>query len=389
MKRTISFKLFFSVLWRGLCQVFLFFCRLFGIKDGCTYTRKVWLLTTGIIATLILLICMVLLWSFLNEVVYQKWIRPYTSNEVYICKNISNRIEFQEMYFNNEGRVYDNVRKKVLIKNVDWVYKSKDNDSLAVFSQNGRRGYLSRYTGKIVIPAIYTRAWVFSEGLAAVERNGELLFIDHSGQAVIDKEFEVAAEEPVYVFINGYCRVQDTVSGKNGLIDRQGNWALKPEYDQIWNVYGLWKVEKEGKCGVFSETIDTLCTPDKTDISIYEDYIDVRFSDHTAKLLDHKGNVLVDFVIDEISNIHYNTTTLYPYETDGVYSEASVNAVADCLKYMVRNSYDQFYGLMDRNGNRITPPDYESIEAITKDLYLCLPQGIIINNQGKRVSDKD
>ena len=332
---------------------------------------------------------MVLLWSFLNEVVYQKWIRPYTSNEVYICKNISNRIEFQEMYFNNEGRVYDNVRKKVLIKNVDWVYKSKDNDSLAVFSQNGRRGYLSRYTGKIVIPAIYTRAWVFSEGLAAVERNGELLFIDHSGQAVIDKEFEVAAEEPVYVFINGYCRVQDTVSGKNGLIDRQGNWALKPEYDQIWNVYGLWKVEKEGKCGVFSETIDTLCTPDKTDISIYEDYIDVRFSDHTAKLLDHKGNVLVDFVIDEISNIHYNTTTLYPYETDGVYSEASVNAVADCLKYMVRNSYDQFYGLMDRNGNRITPPDYESIEAITKDLYLCLPQGIIINNQGKRVSDKD
>lgn len=387
MKRKISFKLFFSVLWRGLCQVFLFFCRLFGIKDGCAYTRKVWLLTTGIIATLILLISMVLLWSFLNEVVYQKWIRPYTSNEVYICKNISNRIEFQEMYFNNEGRVYDNVRKKVLIKNVDWVYKSKDNDSLAVFSQNGRRGYLSRYTGKIVIPAIYTRAWVFSEGLAAVERNGELLFIDHSGQAVIDKEFEVAAEEPVYVFINGYCRVQDTVSGKNGLIDRQGNWALKPEYDQIWNVYGLWKVEKEGMCGVFSETMDTLCTPDKTDISIYEDYIDVRFSDHTAKLLDHKGNVLVDFVIDEISNIHYNTTTLYPYETDGVYSEAAVNAVADCLKYMVRNSYDQFYGLMDRNGHRITPPDYESIEAITKDLYLCLPQGIIINNQGKRVTD--
>ena len=387
MKRKISFKLFFSVLWRGLCQVLLFFCRLFGIKDGCTYTRKVWLLATGIIATLILLISMVLLWSFLNEVVYRKWLRPYTSNEVYICKNISNHIVFQKMYFNHEGQIYDNVQNKVLMKSVDWVYKSKDNDSLAVFSQNGRRGYLSRYTGKIVIPAIYTRAWVFSEGLAAVERDGELLFIDHSGQTVIDKKFEVAAEEPEYVFINGYCRMQDTVSGKNGLIDRRGNWALKPEYDQIWDVHGLWKVEKEGLCGVFSETMDTLCTPDKIDISVYEDAIDVRLADHTAKRLDHKGNVLVDFVIDEISDIHYDTTTLYPYESDGVYSEATVGAVADCLKYMVRNGYAQYYGLMDRNGKRITPPDYESIEAITKDLYLCLPQGVIINNQGKRVTD--
>ena len=44
-----------------------------------------------------------------------------------------------------------------------------------------------------------------------------------------------------------------------------------------------------------------------------------------------------------------------------------------------------YYGLMDRNGKRITPPVFTSIEAIGMDLYFCKPQGIVINGKGKRV----
>ena len=40
---------------------------------------------------------------------------------------------------------------------------------------------------------------------------------------------------------------------------------------------------------------------------------------------------------------------------------------------------------MDRNGKRITLPEYTSIEAVGKDLYLCQPHGIIINGKGQQV----
>lgn len=385
MKKRVSVKMFFAVLWRGVCQVFHAIGRLFGIKDGCSYTRTVWRLATGVIATLVLIVSVALLWTFLDEVVYREWIRPYTSERVYRCKNLSSRIVFQRLYYQESGRVYDNVKKEVVLENVDWAYTSSDNDSLAVFAQKEKRGYLNRFTGEVVIPAIYSRAWVFSEGLAAVEKEGELLFIDHKGQVVIDKDFAVMGDEPIYAFKNGYCEMKNSLDGKNGLIDRQGNWALLPEYDWVGNSYGLWKVRKDDSFGLFSAEMDTMFSADKVEISIVEDIIEVRYKNHTAKRFDHEGNLLVDFVIDEISTIRYETMELRSCESSEEYDEYMIHDVADCQVYMVRCDYTEYYGLMDRRGRRITSPDYESIEAIAKDLYLCQPQGIIINNKGERV----
>lgn len=385
MKKRVSVKMFFTVLWRGVCQVFRAIGRLFGIKDGCSYTRTIWRLATGVIATLVLIVSVALLWTFLDEVVYREWIRPYTSKKVYKCKDLSSRIVFQRLYYQESGRVYDNVAKKVVLEDVDWVSMSSDSDSLAVFAQKEKRGYLNRFTGEVVIPAIYTRAWVFREGIAAVEKDGELLFIDHAGQVVIDKDFTVVGEDPIYAFQNGYCEIKNSLDGKSGLIDRQGNWVILPEYDWIWNCYGLWKVRKGDSFGLFSAEMDTMFSADKVEISIVEDIIEVRYKNHTAKRFDHEGNLLVDFVIDEISTMRYETLELHPCESSEGYDEYMIHDVADCQMYMVRCDYTEYYGLMDRRGRRITSPDYESIEAIAKDLYLCQPQGVIINNKGERV----
>ena len=59
----------------------------------------------------------------------------------------------------------------------DWT-SSSPNDSLGVFCTDGKRGYYNSYTGKIVVPAQYRRAWIFSEGLAAVQKNGMIGFIN-------------------------------------------------------------------------------------------------------------------------------------------------------------------------------------------------------------------
>ena len=244
---------------------------------------------------------------------------------------------------------------------------------------------MNRFTGEVVIPAIYTRAWVFCEGIAAVEKDGELLFIDHAGRVVIDKDFTVMGEDPIYAFLNGYCEVKNSLDGKTGLIDRQGNWVLLPEYDWVWYCNGLWKVRKDDSFGLFSAEMDTIFSTDKVEIAVMEDVIEVRYKNHTAKQFDYEGNVLVDFVIDDISTMRYETLELRPYESGDGLEEYMKHAVADCQMYMVRCGNTDYYGLMDRNGRRITPPDYEWIEAVAKDLYLCQPQGVLINNQGKRV----
>ena len=123
---------------------------------------------------------------------------------------------------------------KTTIKDIklDWT-SSSPNDSLSVYCSESKRGYFNAYTGEIAIPAQYRRAWVFSEGLAAVQKNGMIGFIDHKGNTVIDFRYPFHGN-PIseFVFENGKCIVADT-TGKCGIIDKAGKWLIKPDYDNI------------------------------------------------------------------------------------------------------------------------------------------------------------
>ena len=86
------------------------------------------------------------------------------------------------LYEDGNVSVRDEATGKMTMKKVriEWTQDSA-NDSLSVFCSDGLRGYYNAYTGRIVIPAKYRRAWVFSEGLAAVQKDGNIGFLDHSG----------------------------------------------------------------------------------------------------------------------------------------------------------------------------------------------------------------
>lgn len=390
MKKRISFKLFFTVLWRGICQVFGVIARLFGYKDESTYAKVVWRIFAGCVTTVVALFTIVLIYSFVDEVVYDKWIRPYTMKAwVYDEKHISNHIVFQDLY-HSSGRIYDKSRDKVLVKDVDWVVTSDDKDSLAVFSKDGKRGYINRFTGEVAIPLSFTRAWIFSEGLAAAEKDGELVFIDHSGKIVIKKDLQVHFNNPRYAFKNGYCIVKNPVDGKMGLIDRFGNWVLDAEYDNLFNNDGFWQVEKDGSVGLYTADLNLLFPVENTAIYVCDNYIEVRHADHIARQYDHKGNITVAFVIDEVSNLQYETTELRndTESADDEYVDNKIYGIANSQRYLVRSgnySTPDYYGLLNRNGKTVTPPKYTSIEAIGKNLYLCQPDGVIVNDKGEIV----
>lgn len=388
MEKKISCRLFFTVMWRGFCQALRYVGKLFGCTDKTNLGKVIWHIASACFTILLAIFTCMMLYFFAVEVIYDKLIRPATSDEIYEKEHISNHIVVQKMYYSGESRLYDNVQKKVLLKDIDWVVVSDDKDSLAVFSKDGCRGYLNRFTGEVVIPLTYSRAWIFSEGLAAVEKDGELLFIDHDGNVVIDRDFQAYYNHPGYAFKNGYCMLRDNVTEKMGLIDRNGDWALAPEYDNLFNDEGFWQVEKDGRTGLYTANLECMFPVENSSIRISDGVIEVSHADHTGRLYDYEGNVLVDFVIDEVSNL--------VYETDRVREDVSADSesgqdyriygVANRQVYRVSSDYYcDYYGLIGRDGRRITPPLYTRIDAIGKDRYLCQPQGVIIDDNGRVV----
>lgn len=220
---------------------------------------------------------------------------------------------------------------KITIKDIklDWTQRSR-NDSLSVFCSDNKRGYYNMYTGEIAIPAQYLRAWVFEEGLAAVQKNGNIGFINHKGETVIDFMFPYHGN-PLsnFVFEDGHCVVADT-TGKCGVIDKVGKWLINPDYDNI---------------------------------SAYKEYAIVTKAGVT-KQLSYDGKVLNSFVLDNIKELTYKETERYENrEGELEYVEKTVKT--GLFAYCVGGRY----GMMDKNCHRLTDPLYKSISAVSDNMF--------------------
>ena len=153
---------------------------------------------------------------------------------------ISDRLAFfanrDRRYGMGQGYLID-AKDDVIVEQLDWVATNGD-DTLVVVANNGKRGYMNRYTGEMVIPYKYAHAWVFSDDMAAVVNDDDaILFINREGKRVMNKVFDYypSLQFTGYVFHYDHCvmaQAEDSV----GLIDRNGEWAVKPEWRQI-----LWR----------------------------------------------------------------------------------------------------------------------------------------------------
>jgi len=97
-------------------------------------------------------------------------------------------------------------------------------------------------SGNTVIPCVYTVVNRFSEGLAAVKKDGKWGYIDKSGNTVIQFKFNYE----VGAFRNGYARVGDKIKTATprgwdilyGLIDRSGNMTVPCKYYGFRDING-------------------------------------------------------------------------------------------------------------------------------------------------------
>jgi hypothetical protein len=233
----------------------------------------------------------------------------------------------------SDGKVTikNGVTGKVTIKDIklDWTQESS-RDSLAVFCSDEKRGYYNMYTGEIAVPAQFRRAWVFSDGLAAVQKNGMIGFIDHKGNTVLDFKFPYHGNPLTeFVFKDGHCVVADTL-GRCGVIDRTGEWLIQPEYD---------------------------------DISAYKEYAIVSKAGVRMQV-SYDGTVMNSFVLDDINRLTYMVKERYENrEGEIVY----INNVIDTGLFSYR--VGGRCGLMDANCNRLTEPLYKSITAVDQNMF--------------------
>ncbi len=229
----------------------------------------------------------------------------------------------------------------------DWT-SSSPNDSLGVFCTDNKRGYYNSYTGKIVVPAQYRRAWVFSEGLAAVQKNGMIGFINRKGEVAIPFRYPYHGNPlSSFVFEHGHCVVADT-TGKCGVINRSGDWVIQPNYDNI---------------------------------DAYEEYV-IASSAGVRKQLTYDEKVINSFVVDEIDALTYTEKERYENK-DGEIVYIDKDIPTGLYSYRVGGRC----GLMDSNCKRLTEPLYARIYAVNKNMYRALLidcySEVILNSRGE------
>ena len=395
--KKVSAKMFFTVLWRGLCQTLGWFFGLFGYKRDGKFTKCVWGLFATSGAIIMAFFALVIICAGV-EAAYEHWFKGHDCDDEYCYHS---EYVSRDIYFHNtedgKGYIYNKRTGEKLIKHIAWIAKPTDKDSLICFSDGKKRGYFSKNTGKVVIEPKYSHAWIFSDGLASVEEDGYIKFIDGTGKVVIDKKMAYIPEMEGYVFHGGYC-VVDTDDGEQcGLMDKEGNIVLPMEYSSIHptNDFKLWRLRKGEEMAVLDSELKPVLPLTECSIYIGEGTIDVTLPDHTMRKYDMEGNLIHDFYISSVRTLEYEKDeVLYrtrTHDDDGdEYAVPFVEsyhpqATARLRAYVAGDGYE---GLMTADGHKVTMPLYWDIVALDQDLYLCSSRNgdkLIVNGKGEIV----
>lgn len=395
--KKISVNLFFTVLWRGVCQALGWFFGLFGYKRDGKYATCIWRMFATSAAIITTIMAIVLVWA-IGETVYEKHFKEAHcyNPDCFFAKYISENVYYHDLD-DDKGYVFNSLTGDKTIRNIRWIARSEDNDSLICFNNGKKRGYFSKYTGKVVIEPKYDHAWVFSEGLASVEEGGYIKFIDGTGKVVIDKKLAYIPNMDGYMFHGGYCIVRNEDNKLYGMMDKTGNMVLPQEYCSITTTYDhkYWTIKKGSEMGVLDKDLKPVVPMTEASIYVGNGTIDMTMPDHTIRKYDMEGHLINDFYITSVRMLEYEKDEI-KYRTD------LVNKVDDEITEILEETYHpkatarlrayvaggEYEGLMTAEGHVVTMPLYTDIIALDHDLYLCTftnNDKVIVNGKGEIV----
>lgn len=385
-------------IWNGIKAVFTavidWFATLFGMKDDSKYARVIRRIVSTAFAVVVV-ICALSALAGLERALHWRISRLFDTDDEYrYVQHLTEDLTFYDGYYSNDGCLRNGKNKKVL-KGIDWISMPMEGDSLVCYSDGKHRGYFHLRDGRVVVKPKYRHAWIFSEGLAAVEENGWVKFIDANGEVAIDRQFAYDNDDCDYVFHNGYCVVRESAGKNMGVIDRTGEWALPPVYDEIFLRDTFLIMTKGDQQAVLTLGLDTVMPFSNAYFDVIDTTITATFDDHSQRVYSLQGQLLVASQIRNAEQMMYETReVMYPVNKDGhectdeYYCYANPIQrmdVATCLRYEAESGW---FGLMMPDGKILTSPSFHNITALDKDLYLCEAEegrSVLLNSKGQRV----
>lgn len=388
-------------LWKGIKAVFTavvdWVATLFGMKDNSKYGRVLHRVVGTAFAVVVIVWAVASLVRFGRSVYWDisrscRYRNLYSS--FYLDEAFNDNLYYYADRWGDKGYLADSNGHRIL-KHILCINKPMEGDSLVYFSDGEKRGYFHMRDGHLVVKPIYEHAWVFSDGLAAVEVNGMVKFIDTTGQVVIDRGFAYDVTDDGYVFHEGHCAVNDREGKHMGLIDRNGEWVMPPMYENIIPVDTFWLVRNGDEQAIITFGMDTLFPLSKVQLEISDTVIFATFANHTQSRYNLQGQLITANQIRDVEQLMYETTeVVYPAGYSGHDDDEmeyyggepyTRQAVATCLRYEAECGW---YGLLSPEGKLLTLPSYRGIEAVGNDLYLCQTNygfGVMLNSKGQRV----
>lgn len=154
--------------------------------------------------------------------------------------------------FKGNHYLYNTETGEIVADNLDWV--RWNGDSIAVVSADGKRAYLNINEGRLLMQPTFEKAWQFHEGIAAVQINDRIRFINTKGEFVFNGSFPIPSERVSdKMFYDGLC-IMPNDDGSIGIINKQGEWELSPKYEFVQR-------DNNGWYRAFKNGVTTLLTP--------------------------------------------------------------------------------------------------------------------------------
>jgi hypothetical protein len=198
-----------------------------------------------------------------------------------------------------------------------------------------------------LIPPKYESGIGFSDGLWCVTKDGICGYVDSADNVVIDFQYFEATQ-----FIDGiaFVRPSDTDPEVWGVIDKQGQYIIKPELalDTSWLYHkesrssGLIRFRAEGKYGFVNLSGDIQIPATYRNADNFSEGMAAVQVDRKWGFIDTQGN----FVIPP------------QYRRGGYFYRGYASFRAD----------NDLYGLIDTNGNVVLEPKYEKLRRDMKGL---------------------
>lgn len=199
-------------------------------------------------------------------------------------------------------------------------------EGMVPVKDNGKWGYVDAQD-RLKLPFVYEDAGPFVSGVAVVVQNGKAFYIDTAGNKVTG-EFDDA-----WTFNENHT-AKVKVGDRYGLIDTKGNYLVRPEWDNVWNLQeGVATVQRSGKYGYVNQQGATAIEPMYSDVwSSSFGLIPVKLPSGQWGYVDQQGNKAIQQEFSQAYNF-----------SEGV----------------GRVGQNGKYALIDLNGNALTQYSYK------------------------------